>query len=194
MNQSTLEAALGRPLTPTEVTNLNLYLKIARQSLDELLCMTLCDKDDPKVYDAREGYSTVFVDIFTDVSEVKIDGTVIDPSKYSKRQWDRRNGGWYNSLVFETPFRSYDKEVEVSATWGFEQMPADLQFVLAGLFDLVTKKNKLDPSVQRKRVEDFDISFNVNVDLDSSFYTKYRTTIARYSICNIGNMQHGRTC
>lgn len=194
MNKAKLAALLGRPLTPNEDANFSLYLNIATKSLEDLLCTTICDDSDPRVYDVREGYSTLFTDIFTDITEVKLDGTVIESSKYSVRQWDRRNGNWYNSIVFDSQFTSDDSEVEVSGSWGFSTMPSDLQAVLAGLFDLITKKNKLDPTVASKQVEDFRISLNTDVDLDTDFQSKYAHTLSKYSMCDIPNLQHGRVC
>jgi hypothetical protein len=192
MKAAQLSALLGRPLTSVETDNLTLYVKIATETLEDMLCTSLCDQDDPKLYDVREGYSTVFTDIFTDIDEVKIDGDVIASSDYSVRQWDKRNARWYNSIVFDRRLTSRDKEVEVSASWGFSPMPSDLQAVLAGLFDLITKKNKLDPSVQSKQVEDFRVTLRADVDLDVEFYKKYGTTLRKYSMCDIGQIRHGK--
>lgn len=183
---------LGRPLTPNESSNFDLYLKIADQSLEEMLCTSLCDQDDPKVYDIRQGYSTVFTDIFTDVDEVKIDGEVIDPADYSVRQWNKRSASWYNSIVFDRRMTSRDEEVEVSATWGFNKLPSDLQSVIAGLFDLVTKKNKLDATVAEKRVEDFWVKLKSDADLDAEFQRKYGLTLHKYSLCNVPYVRHGK--
>jgi hypothetical protein len=193
MNQTTMSALLGRTLTPVEVTNFNMYLKIARQSLDDLLCTNLCDDSDPRTFDAREGYSTVFTDIFTDVDEVSINGIVQNTDTYSLRQWDRRNGSWYNSIVFDEKLSEGD-EVEVSASWGFSTMPSDLQLVLAQLFGLITKKNKFDSTVSSKQVEDFRVSINVDADLDDDFYRQYNKTISKYSLCSIGNVTQGEIC
>jgi hypothetical protein len=43
MTQQELEALLGRPLTPIEVTNLGLYLEIALESLEDALCIEIED-------------------------------------------------------------------------------------------------------------------------------------------------------
>lgn len=194
MDEAKVAALLGRSLTSNETTNFKLYLKIANQSLESMVCTSLCDQSDPKIYDVREGYRTLFTDIFTDIDEVKIDGELVDPSKYSVRQWDKRNADWYNSVVFTTRFGECDREVSVSASWGFSSMPADLQLVIAGLFDLITKKNKIDSSIQSKQVEDFKITLRSDVDLDAEFQTKYGDTLAKYSQCDIPNVQHGRVC
>lgn len=192
MDQTKMAALLGRPLTPIESSNFDLYLKLARETLEQMLCTVLCDYDDPKFYESREGYSTVFTDIFTEIDEVKVDGDVIDPSKYSARQWDRRNAAWFNSIVFDE--KLCGKEVEVSATWGFTKMPTDLKYLLAGLFGLVTKKNTFDGTVQSKQVEDFRITFNTGADISQEFADKYSSVIQRYSLCSIGNIQHGKVC
>jgi hypothetical protein len=190
MNQSQLEGLLGRSLTPIEVTNLKTYLNIAKQSLDGLLCTNLCDQSVTRTFDAREGYSTVFTDIFTDIQEVKLNDEVT--TDYSVRQWDRRNGSWYNSIVFENKLCE-DDEVEVTASWGFSQMPSDLKLVWAQLFGLISKKNKQDGTVSSKQIEDFRVTFKTDADLDDEFYRQYDKTIAKYSLCSIGNIQHGET-
>lgn len=191
MTPGTMSALLGRPLTDFETQNFDLYLRIARESLDDLLCMNLCIDEETRTYDAREGYSTVFTDIFQEIEEVKVNGKVV--TNYSVRQWDRRNGSWYNSLVFDCPFKKSD-EVEVTAIWGFYKMPADLQALLAGLFDLVTKKNKFDGTIQSKQVEDFRISFNTDADIDTEFALKHRSAIKKYGLCDIGQVIHGNIC
>lgn len=201
MNQAKLEALLGRPLTSVEVTNLDLYLEIANDTLESLLCTSIRPATEERTFSLREGYRTAFVDIFTELTEVKVDGVVQDPSSYSVRQWDKRNAAWYNSLVLADRITNANDEITVNATWGFVDdpvedyaVPADLQVILAGLFDLITKKSKLNPTVSSKQTEDFRISFNVDVDLDDEFYTKYSKTIDKYSLCDIGYVRHGEVC
>lgn len=194
MDKEQMSALLGRPLTPVEDANYKTYLKIARESLDSLLCMRLCDDEETKYYDVREGYSTVFTDVFTEVEEVKLDGKVVSSDNYSIRQWDRRNGSWYNAIVFDCRFSERDKEVEVTADWGFYRMPTDLQAVLAVLFGQVTKKNTYDGTIASKQVEDYRISFRADADLDTDFMQKYGDTLAKYSICKVGYVKHGRKC
>lgn len=189
MKTETLVALLGRPLSAVEATNKDLYLKIARESLEDLLCTSLCDQEDPKYFMARDGYRTVYTDVFTEIDEVKVDDKVV--SNYSVKQWDRSTARWYNSIVFDDPLYE-GQEVEVSASWGFNAMPIDLQKVWAELFDQVTVKNKLDPSIKSKRVEDFYITFDSEVDLDEDFHRKYKKTLSKYSLCGIWEVSHGR--
>ncbi len=193
MNQTQMVAMLQRPLTSYEVTNFKSYLKIARESLDVLLCTNLCDDTETRLYEAREGYTTVFTDIFTDIDSVSLNGETVEASDYSIRQWDRRNASWYNSIVFDRKLERGD-EIEVTASWGFSTMPSDLQLVLAQLFGLITKKNKFDSSVSSKQVEDFRVTINVDADLDDEFYKQYNKTLAKYSLCSVGNIRHGEVC
>lgn len=199
MNQAQLEALLGRPLTSIEETNLTLYLQIATDTLESMLCTPIAPATGTRTFNVREGYRTVFVDIFRTVTEVKINGNITDSSKWSHRQWDKRNGEWYNSLVFKDAFNNSDDEITVTGEWGFVtsptyDVPSDLQAVLAGLFDLITKKNKLNSAVKSKQTEDFRITFADDVNLDADFQLKFGSTIDKYSLCNIGYVRNGRTC
>lgn len=201
MNQAKLEALLGRPLTSVEVTNLELYLEIANDTLETLLCTSIRPVTEERTFSLREGYKTAFLDIFTEVTEVKVNDTVQDPTSYSKRQWDKRTATWYNSLVLADRITETTDEITVTGVWGFVDapeedyaVPYDLQVILAGLFSLITKKNNLDPTITSKQVEDFRISFNADVDLDEEFYTQYSKTIDKYSLCNIGYVRHGEVC
>src|SRR5690606_33511962 len=117
MQQSQVAALLGRPLSPNEVTNLDVYIDIAEQALESLLCSTLSGMMDSSdldtiLYDAGQGYGTGLTDIFAEVDEVKADGVV--PTDCQSRQSDRRNGSWYNSIVFGCKF-TREQEVEVPA-------------------------------------------------------------------------------
>lgn len=190
MDRSTISALLGRPLTSVEDTNFDLYLNVARHSLDDMLCSRLCDNTYTRTFAAWDGYSTVWTDIFTDVDEVRINGNVV--TNYSKRQGDRRSGSWFNSLVFDKPF-TCDEEVEIDAFWGFDKMPVDLQQVLAGLFGLIGKKSTHDGSIQSKQVEDFRITLK-DVDLDDEFSRLYGSTIMKYSSCDKIGIKSGKVC
>lgn len=200
MTEAQLAKLLGRPLTPVESENFALYLDIATEALETLICSPVDSETETRTFDTRKGYSTAFVDIFTEITEVKVDGSVITPSNYSVRQNAKRNGSWFNSLVMPNQFVS-NGEIEISANWGFDfssgdgtDMPNDLQMVLAGLFGLVTKKNKQDTTVKSKRTEDFYISFDTETDLDEAFSSRYNATIQKYSNCDVGNTQHGGIC
>lgn len=191
MTQPELEALLGRSLTSTEVTNLTLYLEIATSNLNDLLCTTTNEVTETRTFDTRKGYKTAFVGIVQNVTEVKLDDDVISSDDYSLRQWDKRTTDWYNSIVFDEVITA--DEITVTGTWGFAggTLPSDLNMVLANLFDLITKRNKFDGTISSKRVEDFQINFNTDSDLDDEFYNKYSKILSKYSLCDIPNIQSG---
>jgi hypothetical protein len=190
-----LEKLLGRTLTVVETANIDLYLEIASERLESILCSTLNldgEDTDPHEYDAREGYRSLFIDLFTEVTSVEIDGTAVESSDYSLRQWDRRSGSWYNSIVFKRPFRC-DQVVEVTASWGFgEDLPVDLKLLLARLFALVSQENTQDRLVQSKQVEDFRIAFNTSSSAYDNFLEENAGIIQKYSLCSVGDIRHGR--
>ena len=190
MTQAQLESLLGRPLTPVEVTNITLYLEIATENLEDLLCITLNEVEEARTFDTRAGYSTAYLDIFQSVTEVKVNEVEKDSDDYNLRQWDKRTGSWYNSLVLGSKFLA-DDEIEVTATWGFDIVPNDLNLLLARMFALISTKNKFDGTVTKKQVEDFRIEFDLDADLDDQFYAENRKTIAKYGLCNMPNVQHG---
>lgn len=195
MDKEQISALLGRPLTSIEDTNFSTYLNLATENLETLICTPVSEVSETRTFDTRKEYKTAFVDIFWNIESVTLDGETVESSDYSIRQWDKRNASWYNSLVFE---EYLDGEVlEVTADWGFEpvsdasSLPIDLQSVLAGLFGLISKKNKADGTITQKQVEDFRIHFNTEVDIDQEFYDKYRGTLNKYSLCHIPNVVQG---
>lgn len=196
MTQQQLEALLGRPLTPTEVENLDLYLEIAQESLAELLCMSLevnpdgsgDPETDTRVFDVREGYSTVFTGIFTEIKEVKVDGEVT--TDYYPVFWDKRSNTFYNSIVLNHS----GKTVEITGFWGFDSLPRDLQMLLAQLFANASKKYQSGgANIKSKQTEDFRINYGDLTD-DEAFINANQRTINKYSLCNVGYVLHGSTC
>lgn len=185
MNQAKLVALLGRPLTTVETTNFSLYLKIAYERLEDLLCMNLESTTEDRVFDVRNGYSTVFTDLFTDINSVSIDGNELTTNDYSVRQGNRRSGNWYNSIVLTNPT---DCEVTINADWGL--CAPDLQLLLAQLFALIGTMNTSNGNVKSKKVEDFSITFNDNTAYQQ-FTLDNAGTISKYSICGIQEIQHG---
>lgn len=187
MTQSELEALLGRSLTQREANNLDLYLDIAKDNLETLLCFDVCDEtSNPRTFEVRDGYRTLYTGIFTEIVSVTIDGETV--SNYHAAQWDNRNADWFNSIVFDDPLT--DKEVTVDAVWGFDEMPKDLKHLLAQLFATTSQKFTAR-DVKSKKNEDFSITFGDKSD-DELFAERNQKTIAKYSLCGIGEVQSGR--
>lgn len=185
MNKTKMVALLGRPLTDVEDTNFSLYLNIARERLEDITCLNLTEDTDDRVYDVRNGYSTVFTDLFTQVNSVEVNGSELTETDYSVRQWDKRNARWYNSIVLEN---CVDGEVTINADWGI--CSPELQFLLAKLFSLVGDMNNSEGNVKSKKVEDFSITFNEN-SVYQQFLIDNEATISKFSICAITDVQHG---
>lgn len=189
MTQSKLEALLGRPLTPTEISNKDLYLEIAKADLfgeSGLLCIEPNQDTGERVFEKRDGMSTVFTGIFTQVNSVTVDG---NEAEYTPYFWDSRNSGFYNSIVLTNNIGS---EVKIDAEWGFDCMPADLQRLLAQAFAVVSAKRQVK-NVKSKKVEDFSITYGDLSD-EEQFVSDSARVIKKYSLCNTGYILHGTTC
>lgn len=192
MDQAKLSALLGRPLTPIEVTNMALYLERSKESLEQLLCISLdVHGESPtataRTYRSREGYSTVFADIFTGVPSVTINGaaTTLQHPAF----WDNRNLGYYNSLVFDNQF-SCEQDVVITALWGFASLPDDLAQLWAQSFALVATPRAIK-RVKSKKNEDFSIAF-ADITDDQSFLDDNRRVIGKYRMCDTGYIRHGK--
>lgn len=194
MDQSRLEALLGRSLKPVEATNLDLYLEISKESLEDLLCMTVTEVGEDADYTtrtfvARDGYSSVFTGILHDVMEVKLGDSISEPDTYRMSFWDDRNMAFSNSIVFDD--KLCGQQVEVTAKWGFVKYPSDLQRLWAQLFTQTSSKYVAN-RVSKKRVEDFQIDFVTNLTQDQQFMQDNARAISKYRMCDIGEIRHGR--
>ena len=181
MEQQDLEAFLGRPLSATEITNLTLYVKIAENTLDRILCTYLTAKTESRVYDTRDGFRTLFIDIFNKINSIKIDGVELAETDYIIKQNDNRNGDWYNSIVFADEMIE-DQTITVNADFGFVELPYDLQDLEAHIFDSISVRNSGDSRISSKKIEDFSVSYR-DVTLDDQLLSDYSSVIQKYSQC-----------
>lgn len=195
MTQQEIEALIGRSLTAREVTNLELYLDIAREQLEEILCISLESIDgsgeveeEARVFKPRPGMSTIFTDIFSEVSSVTVNGVEVDYTPYF---WDKRRSDFYNSVVLDS---KTTKNVTITAIWAFNELPNDLARLWAQMFVLVSKKYSVGSSnVKSKQVEDFRITLGDMSDTDSFAYENV-VTLSKYEMCDIDIVRHGRVC
>lgn len=190
LTKTQLESLLGRSLSGTEDTNLALYLNIAEERLANLFCVHIGDNTEAtRIYYGREGYTTLYVDPFTSLNTVTIDGEAQTTTSY---QWDNRNADWFNVIEFSQELK--DEEIEVTATFGYgATLPFDLQLLLARMFALTAKENTTDLRVDSKQNEDYRVSYgsgDTKTVLDA-LIAENRTTIQRYSQCGIGTIDHG---
>lgn len=194
MNQQELEAILQRSLTMNEVNNLDLYLEIATNQLNSLLCTDVRPFTGTRKFSTRYGYHSAYIDPATTVTSVKRGGTTVQPGTYDLRQWDRWNADWYNVLVFDNLLRG--EAIEVTGSFGWSTLPGDLQLLLGKLFDGVSKSTHANGQVKSKKVEDFSISYRDNenggaISTLDTIANEFAETIARYSLCNVPNVQQG---
>lgn len=197
MSEEEVEKLLGRPLSEREQANFDLYLNIAKESLEELLCISLdvqadeSDSSDPetRTFDIREGYSTVFTDIFNEVNTIEVDGNEI--TDFYPAFWDKKNNAFYNSIVLD---KAKGKELQISAFWGFVELPDDLKQLWAQLFaDTSQKYVSGSGNIKSKQVEDFRISYG-DLTNDQSFINANSRIISKYGMCDIGYIKHGKVC
>lgn len=186
LKKEQLVKLLNRSLTTAEDTNFDLYLKISTNRLEELLCMDLCGDDGERTYEARYGYRTVYVDPFTDIDSVTIDGEAQDA--FTIKQNDRFSGSWFNVIEFDT-VRAGEKIV-VAADWGFDSVPVDLQLLLARLFDQGSVEQTSDSQVKSKKIEDFSVTYKDSANYDE-FVLANSSVIDKYAQCNQGTIRHG---
>ena len=185
MTQDKISALLGRPLSTAEQQNFEIYLELAQGRVSDLLCVDICQKVATRKFSARNGYRTLNVPIFTEIGHVKLDGN--ETTNYTVRQGSSLYGDWYNAIVFNTPLNC--QVVEIKGDWGFSKFPIDLQMMIADLFSMATDSLD-DDLITQKRVEDFSITLK-NKTKTEAFNDKYAATIAKYSGCVNGNVQHG---
>lgn len=77
---------------------------------------------------------------------------------------------------------------DLSAT----ELPLDLKLVLARLFGCLTAENNAEIGVESKRVEDFDISYNQNINNIYALTVQANSqTILKYAKCC--NIRSGKT-
>ena len=158
----------------------------ATQMLESLLCLDFTQESGKRVFEAREGYRTVYTGIFTDVSSVTVDGQAVD---YYPAFFDKKNGQFFNSIVLKTPVCG---EAVVDADWGFDCLPADLQRMADNAAKVVSQSYSVK-DVKSKQVEDFRVTYGDLSD-DEVFLKQNAVTINKYSMCNIGYVLNGETC
>lgn len=187
LTKETTAKLLNRSLTTAETNNFSLYLQIATQRLEELLCFSLSQEAGERTFESRVNYRSVYIDPFTEINSITIDGTVYS-GEYVTKQNDNLNASWFNIIEFEKVRDG--KNIVVDADWGFDSCPVDLQFLLAKIFAQISVEQKADDQVKSKKIEDFTVTFKDKATFDE-FVLANRSIIDKYSYCNQGNIQHG---
>lgn len=188
MTKEKVSKLLGRSLTSAESGNFDLYLGIAYQRLEDLLCINLCIKSDKVSYPLREGFRSLYVDPLRRITSVSINGNV--QTGFTLMQGDNLYSEWYDTVVLESKMGKGVAEIE--ADWGFGKCePYDLQLLTARAFALVSSENSVDTNVKTKKIEDFSVTYGDETAYDS-FLRANAPIISKYGKCNLNSVRHGR--
>lgn len=187
LDETEMSKLLNRSLTSGEKTNFELYLNIATERLEQLVCFSLCDDGGSRTYPSRNNYRDLYIDPFTSIISVTVDD--VEVTDYTIKQNGSYNGDWYNVIEFAE--RQDAERVVVEAMWGYDCMPADLQLLLAKLFSQIAVEQQADDNVKSKKIEDFTVTYKDKATFDE-FVSANSATISKYSQCEIGSVDHGR--
>ena len=191
MDKTTIAKLLGRPLTSSEDSNFEQYINYTISTLENLLCWSPICSEATATYESRNGYRTLWTDPFTSITDVKVDGTAVTDYKLAFN--GNFNYPFYNSVVFSHPLNG--QTVELTGTWGFEELPADLGSLVAEIFKMYGRVNtaNLSGNVTNKSVEDFSITYSDRSEMDA-LASNNSSVIAKYSNCqSAGEISHGET-
>lgn len=191
ISQSDMAALLGRPLTATEVANYASYLEVAVEQVEMVLCFSLESGESTKTFKGRDGYSTVFTPIYESISEVKLNGKVT--TDFTSYFFDDLDKDFYNSIVFDCQLHKGDV-VQITAEWGFTSFPKDLATLISKYFALASSGTKSDSGLKSKKVEDVAYTFDTDITAEDRIANSNKNTIRKYSLCSVGNVQHGGVC
>ena len=190
-DKTTLVKLLGRSLTSSEDSNFEQYINYTISTLENLLCWSPVCTDATAIYTSRDGYRTLWTDPFTSITDVKVDGSAVTDYKLAFN--GNFNYPFYNSVVFPHPLGG--QTVEITGTWGFEELPADLGSLVAEIFKMTGRVNtaNLSANVKSKSVEDFSITYSDRSEMDA-LASNNSSVIAKYSNCqSAGEISHGNT-
>ena len=190
-DKTTLEKLLGRSLTSSEDSNFEQYINYTISTLENLLCWSPLVGESVRTFTSRDGYRTLWTDPFTSITDVKVDGAAVTDYKLAFN--GNFNYPFYNSVVF--PYSLGEQTVEITGSWGFEELPADLGSLVAEIFKAYgrTTASNMAGNVTNKRVEDFSISYGDKSEMDA-LSSKNSSVIAKYSNCqSAGEVSHGET-
>ncbi len=171
---------LGRSLTSLEDSNYDLYIDIALERLNGLLCFD-ARNGDVVTKRARVGYSEIKLEPFTAISAVTVDGTAV--TNYTLKQNDSYSAPWFNLLEFDERFTS-EKLVSITATWGFgSDCSSDLAQLFAKLFNLISTEKGTSGQVKSKSIEYVSVTYDNSVSPLDSLISENMGVIAKYSAC-----------
>ena len=190
-DKTTLEKLLGRSLTSSEDSNFQQYINYTISTLENLLCWSPLVGESVRTFTSRDGYRTLWTDPFTSITSVKVDGKAVTDYKLAFN--GNFNYPFYNSVVF--PYSLGEQTVEITGSWGFEELPADLGSLVAEIFKMYGRQSLGNQSgnITNKRVEDFSISYSDKSEMEA-LVNDNASIVSKYSNCqSVGEIAHGNT-
>lgn len=189
LTKTQVEGWLGRSLTDTENAGFDKYLALAVDKFEQLTCSTLKRITETRIFDSRDGMRSLFVGLFTTLSEVKVDGVIV--TNFSPAQGDKRGSlTWYNAVLSDNKMVA-GQNIAITANWGFETLPDDVAMTLAQLFALVSSDSE-EYRIKSKKIEDFSISYADTETAFNAFISDFGGILNKYSVCGVGEVRHGR--
>lgn len=190
LDKDTLEKLLGRSLTSSEASNLQQYINYIETTLTNLLCWSPLKGASVASYEARDGFRTLWTDPFTSITDVKVDGSAVTDYKLAFN--GNFNYPFYNSVVFPHPLGG--QTVEITGTWGFEELPADLGSLVTEIFKMYGRisNNNASGRLTNKKVEDTSFTYSDNVSEMDALSSNNSSVISKYSNCqSAGEISNG---
>lgn len=189
LTKTQVEGWLGRSLTDTENAGFDKYLALAVDKFEQLTCSTLKKVTETRIFDSRDGFRSLFVGLFTTLSEVKVDGVIV--TNFSPAQGDKRGSlTWYNAVLSDNKMVA-GQNIAITANWGFETLPDDVAMTVAQLFALVSSGSE-EYRIKSKKIEDFSITYTDTETAFNAFISDFGGILNKYSVCGVGEVRHGR--
>lgn len=185
-----LEGLLGRTLS---TDRFDAQLSIAIEQLESILGVRIGGSDDePRTYDSRKHYHSVFVDPFVGKPTVTTPaGTPLDVANIMCG--DRYGDKWFNTIVMRD--RMDGSPIVVSASWGYgSELPEGVASLLAGVFDIVWSEEFTENTtgaVKSETVLSHSVSYDTTKTALEQFEAKNTALIAKYGRPVAGAVRHG---
>lgn len=180
LTKDQMAALLGRPLSDYEDTSFDTLQASAISQLEQLLGAKLQVGEATYRYPVRRGYRLLFIDPFTELTSVEIDGVTAnaEPTLY-----ENVNADWFNSLLFTKPLAG--GWVTVTANFGYgDELPLDLQRLIAALFGATSQPVDIasNGAISSESILNHSVSYsNSSADTLERFVAANKATLAYYA-------------
>lgn len=163
-SQEKIEAILKRSLTEQE-----------EEIIDDLVNATSafirrftgrnwdCDEESTRYYDGTKSYE-LFVDDFTDIEEVKIDGEVQDLDDLI---FYPLNTPYHNSIYHKgAKWAKGHANIEITANWSSGELPYDVALVASNVVVSYLRKASIDGNLKKESIEGYSYELRSASEID----------------------------